>query len=83
MQIVDPLLIKTGVVRCYDLTVNNNVASEQVTRPGNHHLLNMLPLNHKETKEENLARRKQIRGSRPDFQPSTPNEDTSMKFPVG
>ena len=38
------ILIKTGVVRCYDSTVNNNGASEQVTRDkGNHHLVNMLP----------------------------------------
>ena len=38
------ILIKTGVVRCYDSTVNNNGAPEQVTRDkGNHHLVNMLP----------------------------------------
>ena len=37
------ILIKTGAVRCYHSTVNNNGASEQMTRPGNHHLLNMLP----------------------------------------
>ena len=38
------ILIKTGVVRCYYSTVNNNGAPEQMTRDeGNHHLLNMLP----------------------------------------
>ena len=38
------ILIKAGVVRCYDSTVNNNEAPELMTRvEGNHHLLNMLP----------------------------------------
>ena len=86
--IVVYVLVKTGLVSSCDSNATNKSTEEKMSREeqNNHHRVNMLPLNHvvalmNETREENLALRVQIRGSRSDFEPSAP-EDRSNKFPV-
>ena len=80
------ILIKTRVVRCYYSTINNNGASEQVTRDkGNHHLVNMLPWYQWTRKRQKrriwLWESRSVEAVRTFSHPqSTPNEDRSMRF---
>lgn len=87
LLIVVYVLIKTGLVTCCNSNSNARSTEDQQTRgreePPNNHEVNILPLNQvaalmNEAREENMALRMQLRGSRPELQPSA-SED---RYPV-